>query len=337
MATTRPLAAVSGSLREIPDTDKLPAAIIPVVVDQHIHAATSKTTPVDADELGIVDSAASNVLKKLTWANLKATLLAYFQGLFREKLTAARTYYVRTDGSDSNDGSANTSGGAFLTIQKAIDTAAGLDLGIYDVTIYVGTGTWTAANTLKTLVGSGQVLIRGINADFSSTVISTTSASCFSGTYVGQYKVEYMKLQTTTSGRCLQATGGGAVLRFANIDFGAAAQSHINSTGGAYVDASNSAYTISAGAQIHIEVYDCANAKLNAATVTLTGTPAFSGAFATSGRAASLLVVSAVFSGAATGSRYSASMNGVVLVNGAGATFLPGNAAGTTATGGQYA
>ena|GEM_PF-821711 len=40
------------------------------------HAAASKATPVDADEIGILDSAASNVLKKLTWANLKATLLA---------------------------------------------------------------------------------------------------------------------------------------------------------------------------------------------------------------------------------------------------------------------
>jgi len=40
------------------------------------HAATSKATPVDADELPLVDSAASNVLKKLTWANLKATFLA---------------------------------------------------------------------------------------------------------------------------------------------------------------------------------------------------------------------------------------------------------------------
>ncbi len=39
-----------------------------------IHAATGKTTPVDADEFGIVDSAASNVLKKLTWANIKSTL-----------------------------------------------------------------------------------------------------------------------------------------------------------------------------------------------------------------------------------------------------------------------
>jgi len=41
-----------------------------------VHAATGKTTPVDADEVGLVDSAASNVLKKLTWANLKATLVA---------------------------------------------------------------------------------------------------------------------------------------------------------------------------------------------------------------------------------------------------------------------
>ncbi len=35
------------------------------------HAASSKTTPADADELPLVDSAAGNGLKKLTWANLK--------------------------------------------------------------------------------------------------------------------------------------------------------------------------------------------------------------------------------------------------------------------------
>lgn len=47
-----------------------------------INGATSKTTPVDADELPLVDSAASNVLKKLTWANLKATLKTYFDTLY---------------------------------------------------------------------------------------------------------------------------------------------------------------------------------------------------------------------------------------------------------------
>lgn len=47
-----------------------------------ITAATAKTTPVDADMLGISDSAASNVLKKLSWANIKATLKAYFDTLY---------------------------------------------------------------------------------------------------------------------------------------------------------------------------------------------------------------------------------------------------------------
>lgn len=41
------------------------------------HAAASKTTPVDADEIPLVDSAASNALKRLTWANLKATLASW--------------------------------------------------------------------------------------------------------------------------------------------------------------------------------------------------------------------------------------------------------------------
>lgn len=47
-----------------------------------IHAATSKATPIDADELGLIDTAASNALKRLTWANLKATLKSYFDTLY---------------------------------------------------------------------------------------------------------------------------------------------------------------------------------------------------------------------------------------------------------------
>lgn len=45
-----------------------------------IHAATGKTTLVDTDEFGVVDTAASNVLKKFTWANLKAAVLEYLTG-----------------------------------------------------------------------------------------------------------------------------------------------------------------------------------------------------------------------------------------------------------------
>lgn len=40
-----------------------------------INGLTAKTTPVDADMAVIADSAASNAAKKVTWANIKATLL----------------------------------------------------------------------------------------------------------------------------------------------------------------------------------------------------------------------------------------------------------------------
>lgn len=51
-------------------------------VGSSIHGATGKTTPVDADTVPLIDSEASNVLKKLTWANLKATLKIYFDSLY---------------------------------------------------------------------------------------------------------------------------------------------------------------------------------------------------------------------------------------------------------------
>ena len=51
-------------------------------VAEVIHGATAKTTPVNADELGLVDSAAANVLKKLTWTNVKATFKTYFDTLY---------------------------------------------------------------------------------------------------------------------------------------------------------------------------------------------------------------------------------------------------------------
>src|SRR6185295_19787124 len=60
------------------------------VIAPGTHAATSKSTPVDNDELSLVDSAASNVLKKLTWANLKATLKTYFDTLYKPKGNTAQ-------------------------------------------------------------------------------------------------------------------------------------------------------------------------------------------------------------------------------------------------------
>jgi hypothetical protein len=47
-----------------------------------INGAAAKATPADADGIGISDSAASNVLKKFTFGNLKTWLSSFFSGDF---------------------------------------------------------------------------------------------------------------------------------------------------------------------------------------------------------------------------------------------------------------
>lgn len=58
------------------------AAIAASLVEVQTHAATSKSTPVDADEIPLADSAASFGVKKVTWANIKATLKTYFDSIY---------------------------------------------------------------------------------------------------------------------------------------------------------------------------------------------------------------------------------------------------------------
>jgi len=53
-----------------------------------IDGATAKTTPVDADTVALIDSAAGNVLKKLSWANIKATAKTYFDTLYQAVLVS---------------------------------------------------------------------------------------------------------------------------------------------------------------------------------------------------------------------------------------------------------
>ena len=97
----------------------------------------------------------------------------------REVLTAPRTYYVRTDGNDGNDGLTDSSSGAFLTIQHAIDAAAALDTSIHDVTIRIGNGThkYDDSILLKSAIGSGKIWLRGDDANPGNVVIEAPDAT----------------------------------------------------------------------------------------------------------------------------------------------------------------
>lgn len=298
-------------------------------MSKKISDLTSATTPLAGTEL--VEIVQGGVSKKVEASNLTAS------GTGRELLTSARTYYVRTDGSDSNNGLENTSGGAFLTIQKAIDVASALDNGGYDVTIRIGAGTFTAANTFKSFIGSGRIVIRGDADNMTSTIISTTSASCFSAFsgFYGTYHLEYLKLQTATSGYCILAIGGG-VVTYKNIEFGACALVHVSAGALSMVQATGN-YTINGSAVSHLGCYDSGALRVQSLTITISGTPTFSGSFIDVSRCGGALTNGITFSGSATGIRYNASLNGVLYTGGGGANYLPGNSDGTTSTGGQYA
>lgn len=248
----------------------------------------------------------------------------------REVLTANRTYYVRSDGNNSNDGLSNTSGGAFLTIQKAIDTAAALDLSVYNVSISVGAGTF-APFVLKSYIGAGSCSITGAGV---TTIISATSDNAIAGTNAGAWSIGGMKVQTTTSGSGVFVLGATFLTINATFEFGACATIHLRVSGGATCRIF--AYTISGGSQYHYLAESGGRITCVSVTVTLTGTPAFSAAFASASKLSSVDVEAVTWSGSATGTRYIVNTNSIInTVTGSGTT-LPGNAAGSAASGGQY-
>ena len=257
----------------------------------------------------------------------------------REVLSATRTYYVRTDGSDSNTGLVDSAGGAFLTLQKSWDVVASLDLFIYTVTVQVRDGTYTGGiNATTAPVGGGSVTIQGNSGTPSNVVISTTSADAFkfNGIYVNVL-VKDLKVQTTTSGYGIQADGPGINVSWQNIDFGACANDHIYLTSGASGVVTGN-YSVTGAATSHIRLNRGALLASSRRTVTLTGTLNFANGFIRADASAQAAYFSSSFTGGTiTGTRYVLTMLGGVNTFGGGANYFPGNAAGTTATGAQYA
>lgn len=255
----------------------------------------------------------------------------------REVLTANRTYYVRTDGNDANTGLANTAGGAFLTIAKALAVASSIDGSIYNMQITVGPGTWTVPVVLPQFIGSGQWTLIGDTTTPSNVIISTgTAGACIRANAINStWRVRGFKLQCGTGRNGIEAMGGSSV-QYGEIDFGACGTAHLYATNGSTLTAIQST-AISGGALIHWFI--SAASKLTDAgwTITLVGTPAFSNAFIQTDSCSVCAVNNNTFVGSATGVRYTVAANAVVGVNGAGTSYLPGSAAGSVSTGGLYA
>lgn len=250
----------------------------------------------------------------------------------RELLSANRTYYVRTDGSNNNTGRANTAAGAFLTIQKAIDVISStLDISIYTITIQVGNGTYTGAISCKSCVGTGSVTLQGDIVTPTNVVISTTSADAITSSACSTvYTIDGFKIQTTTSGSGIYSEKNSPII-VGRVEFGVCATYHAYaSLGGSITFANN--YTVSGAASCHWIASRQATIICTGLTITITGTPAFSAGWAYVENHSLLVAHTNVYSGSATGVRYTATLTSLIQTNGAGTTAFPGNSAGTPAS-----
>jgi hypothetical protein len=254
----------------------------------------------------------------------------------REVLTANRTYYVRSDGNNSNSGLTNTAGGAFLTIQKAIDVLTTIDGGgLYEGIIKVRTGTYTTPVQFKQVIGFTRIIIEGDPATPSNVVVSTTNNDAFGGnsSVASTYQLRGLKIQTTGTGHAVNATFlPNIFIEIDRCDFGPTAYSHMIAGAEAVIQTISN-YSISGGGNSHAEVYDAGYIRLGAEssyTVGVTGTPAFAFAFAYAARSGRILAVNQTYVGSATGQRFNITPPSIITVVGGSGTF-PGNVAGTTA------
>ena len=162
----------------------------------HTHDASvityTPTTTADWDgstDPGDVDNALDQLAERVT--DIEAG------GTGREILVANRTYYIRTDGSDSNNGLSNTSGGAWLTIAHANSVIATLDKNGYNVEVYMGAGTWTEEFIPKLGIGDGTVKWYGTlsldNTASSATVAAGSGGTAGTVTKTGQYTGKTLK------------------------------------------------------------------------------------------------------------------------------------------------
>ncbi len=251
------------------------------------------------------------------------------------------TIYVRTDGNDLNDGSANDASHAFQTILGAINyVKQRYVLSGGGVTIKLGiAGTYTSPGIVTGYVGL--INIVGDTTSQSSYIISGSGAPAMIGASGGaSLGFSGVTLVNNNTSAHTAFFASGSVGSFGFVTFQAIGANTLN----AHVFASSGA-TVNIGTGCIVTTgcgfcWEATSASIvfSAGTTTYSGTPVFaqSIAFATMGGTITCQSTT-VMSGSATGQRYVATLNGIINSSGQGANYFPGSIAGTTSTGGQYA
>lgn len=258
------------------------------------------------------------------------------------KLTGAASYYVRTDGSDLNDGSANDAAHAWLTVQHAVDYIIDkINLNGYNVAINIAAGTYVGAiNILTDPAGAGYVYIQGDVANPENVILDSNNATgTIYVTHSQKFIVRYVRI--TASG------GAGARMGVVAYEFGCAQLSHVSfgTCGSALIYCSRkSLITVGTGSIMNIrgDATYVFYAELDSTIYIITSTMNLIGArtFQCVAIAAAEAVIKwlqvSTWTGALTGQRYSGSMLSAISTGTANVNWIPGTVPGALSTGSQY-
>src|SRR6185437_2104707 len=243
----------------------------------------------------------------------------------RQRLTAARTYYVdAAAGSDSNDGLAAGSGRAFATAQHAGDIVFGtLDLGGNNVTIQLADGTYGTVAQLSPQVGAGIVTIQGNLTTPGNVVVAATGGGVHAVDARNGAVLALVGFEVRSAAARGVHASRYSLITFSNLRFGACADCEIEASDLGYVQATGN-YTIVGGGNSGAHWKAVGNGIIrvgNGWIVTILTPQNYTDAFASSLTGANIIVSSTSFVGSATGKTYDIQSNSVLQLTG---LTLPG-------------
>lgn len=239
----------------------------------------------------------------------------------RHKLTAATTLFVdNTNGNDANDCLASTTS-ACKTIQGALNYLNTWDGNTQAITISVADGTYTnAVSQSGPFHGNPTVTMTGNTGTPANVILSTTSADGIALNNGAILTLGGFKITTATSGNAISVKNASFLNITGAMEYGATVSAHLFSSGSSFITITAN-YTISGSAQTHWVAQTGATlASSGARTITLTGTPNFSNAFAAPSNNGAVSAANTTYSGSATGSQFVIGTNGILNNN----NILPG-------------
>lgn len=254
----------------------------------------------------------------------------------RTRVTSNFNVYVRPDGNDSNSGLTDNAAGAYLTLQGCLnDLFASYDFAGRTIFVNVRAGTYAGFNLNlgHDWVGAGAVILQ---ADAGVTISSSATCMTFGNDFRGGSITISGFTLTASAGGLIFHSGQGLITIGAGMTYGSATGDHISASGPVASITVSQPYNISGGGSSHFNAGVYGAIRCVGIAATLSGTPAFTFAYARSDRHGILQVPGSTFLGTgATGPRYYAKDNGVIS-GPTSETFFPGSTAGTRDTGGVY-